>query len=105
MVFFPRILDKRPSNTDFGSSGFHSSPTLTFTETGAFSGSTSNFQGALGIYSMTEVVTIAFNGPGTASFDYRSSSTVPEPPSLTLAGLGVLGLVGYGLRRRKARGA
>ena len=55
---------------------------------------------------MTEVVTIAFNGPGTASFDYSADNTlVPEPPSLTLAGLGVLGLVDYGLRRRKARGA
>ena len=62
--------------------------------------------GALGLYSMTEVVTIAINGPGTASFDYSADNTlVPEPSSLTLAVLGVLGLVGYGLRRRKARGA
>ena len=62
-----------------------SSPTLTFTGTGAFSGSTSNFHGALGIYSMIEGVTIAFNGPGTASFDYSADNTlVPEPSSLTL---------------------
>jgi MYXO-CTERM domain-containing protein len=87
-------------------SGFHSSPTLTFTGTGAFSGSTSNSHGALGIYSMIEGVTIAFNGPGTSSFDYSADNTlVPEPSSLTLAGLGLLGLVGYGLRRRKALGA
>jgi hypothetical protein len=31
-----------------------------------------------------------------------SGQVVPEPASLTLAGLGVLGLLGYGLRRRKA---
>ena len=106
VIFFRHILDKRPSSTEFGSSGFHSSPTLTFTGTGSFSGSTSNSHGTLGTYSMTEVVTIAFNGPGSVSFDYSADNTlVPEPPSLTLAGLGVLGLVGYGLRRRKARGA
>jgi len=29
----------------------------------------------------------------------------PEPSSMVLAGMGVLGLVGYGLRRRKAMGA
>ena len=55
---------------------------------------------------MTEVVTIAFNGPGSVSFDYSADNTlVPEPSSMMLAVLGVLGLVGYGLRRRKARGA
>jgi MYXO-CTERM domain-containing protein len=55
---------------------------------------------------MTEVVTIAFNGPGSASFGYSADNTpVPELSSLTLAVLGMLGLVGYGLRRRKAVGA
>ena len=89
-----------------GGQGSTSSPTLTFTGNGAFSGSTSNSHGALGIDSMIEGVTIAFNGPGTASFDYSADNTlVPEPSSLTLAVLGVLGLVGNGLRRRKALGA
>jgi MYXO-CTERM domain-containing protein len=55
---------------------------------------------------MTEVVTIPSNGPGSASFGYSADNTlVPEPSSLTFAVLGVLGLVGYGLRRRKALGA
>jgi hypothetical protein len=91
---------------EFGWSGLHSSRTLTFTGTGAFSGNTSNSHGALSIYSMIEGVTIAFNGPGTASFDYSADSTlVPEPSSLTLAVLRVLGLVGNGLRRHKALGA
>jgi hypothetical protein len=81
-----------------GGQGSTSSPTLTFTGTGAFSGSTSNSNGALGTYSMLEAVTSAFNGPGTASFDYSADNTlIPEPSSLTLAVLGVLGLVGYSL--------
>jgi hypothetical protein len=55
---------------------------------------------------MIKGVTIAFNGPGTASFDYSADNTVvPEPSSLTLAALGVLGLVGNGLRRHKGLGA
>ncbi len=33
------------------------------------------------------------------------SEVVPEPSSLAIAGLGALGLIGYGLRRRKALGA
>jgi hypothetical protein len=32
-------------------------------------------------------------------------TTVPEPSSMALAGLGALGLIGFALRRRKAMGA
>jgi len=46
-------------------------------------------------------------------FDYNDlvvqvttvSSVVPEPSTLAIAGLGALGMIGYGLRRRKAMGA
>jgi hypothetical protein len=34
-----------------------------------------------------------------------TSAVVPEPSTMALAGLGALGLIGYGLRRRKALGA
>ena len=34
-----------------------------------------------------------------------SEGVVPEPSTMALAGLGALGLIGYGLRRRKARTA
>ena len=40
---------------------------------------------------------------GTASASVVSS--IPEPSSMAIAGLGALGLIGYGLRRRKALGA
>jgi len=33
------------------------------------------------------------------------TSPVPEPSSMAIAGLGALGMIGYGLRRRKALGA
>lgn len=50
-------------------------------------------------------------GPGTAiSGSITDTSTappglIPEPSTVVLAGLGALGLIGYGVRRRKAMGA
>ncbi len=34
-----------------------------------------------------------------------SAVAVPEPSTMAIAGLGALGMIGYGLRRRKALGA
>jgi len=47
------------------------------------------------------------NGAITASLTDTSTPPpgVPEPSTMVLAGLGALGLIGYGLRRRKAMGA
>jgi hypothetical protein len=36
---------------------------------------------------------------------FSQTSAVPEPSTMALAGLGALGFIGYGLRRRKASGA
>jgi hypothetical protein len=45
------------------------------------------------------------NGAITASLTDTSTNPIPEPSTVVLAGLGALGLIGYGLRRRKAMGA
>ncbi len=55
-------------------------------------------------FTSTESLTsLAANG-GTTSYS-GSINTVPEPSSMAIAALGALGLIGYGLRRRKALGA
>jgi hypothetical protein len=41
----------------------------------------------------------SFHATGSGTF---SGSAVPEPSTLAVGGLGALGLIGYGLRRRKA---
>jgi hypothetical protein len=47
-------------------------------------------------------------GPGSgisATITDTSINPIPEPSTVVLAGLGTLGLIGYGVRRRKAMGA
>jgi hypothetical protein len=63
---------------------------------------------ALSPYSLTEVLILTFHGSGKVSLSSDSSAqfqAVPEPSSMAMAGLGALGIIGYGLRRRKAMGA
>jgi hypothetical protein len=54
-------------------------------------------------------VTVGIIDGGTAAlvggFAPGPANVAPEPSSLAIAGLGALGLIGYGLRRRKALGA
>jgi hypothetical protein len=51
-------------------------------------------------FSLTEVVTIHFTGPGALSFD-SELKVVPEPATLTLVGIGLMGLSAVAWRRRK----
>jgi hypothetical protein len=97
---------KSSSNLEFDTSGF-AGPTQSFSAPPlSFSGDATKSHGLLGTYSMTQVVNVNFTTPSSASFDYKSTNTItPEPSTMALAGLGALGLIGYGLRRRKARGA
>jgi hypothetical protein len=104
---------KDPTNTEFGMSGTvvtlgpFTNPT---TKTQPFAAAGSAPHGALSFpYSMTQAVIITFppsSSTLTVSFDFHiHNAAAPEPSSMALAGLGALGLIAYGLRRRKAMGA
>jgi len=67
-------------------------------------------------FSMSQTIALTLgthNGKGdSAQFTITTSANppttiqgVPEPSSLAIGGIGALGLIGYGLRRRKALGA
>ena len=86
------------TNTIFGTSGLHVGP-ATFGP-GAFSGLLLAGSFPVAPYSLTEIVSIHFAGPGVTSFD-TELRVVPEPATLTLLGLGVLGLGACAWRRRK----
>ncbi len=58
-------------------------------------------------FTLSQLLTVQLNAKDD-SFNNGSSTSltsVPEPSSMAIAGLGALGLIGYGLRRRKALGA
>jgi len=60
-----------------------------------------------GTFTVSEVITFQLNNLND-QVNYSSGTTlasVPEPSTMAIAGLGALGLIGYGLRRRKALGA
>lgn len=57
-------------------------------------------------YSMTSVTDISLKAGANFNVSTQVSLTsVPEPSTMAIAGLGALGMIGYGLRRRKALGA
>jgi hypothetical protein len=61
------------------------------------SGATANTLGSFGFTNFTA------DDVNTASAS--TTPAVPEPSTMAIAGLGALGMIGYGLRRRKALGA
>jgi len=61
-----------------------------------------------GSYTLSQTLTLTgLTMSSSTPFNFGGTSSVlaPEPSSLAVAGLGALGMIGYGLRRRKALGA
>jgi len=109
------------SNSPFDTGGFvtntYGPQTLT-TSAGSVNGPNANLTSASNPFtptkpfSMTLVdpITLGNNTSATLKLDAtftpsNVTSTTPEPSTLAIAGLGALGMIGYGLRRRKALGA
>ncbi len=58
------------------------------------------------LFSMTSVFSVNLSDSAVVNLSSQVKLTsVPEPSSMAITGLGALGMIGYGLRRRKARGA
>jgi hypothetical protein len=105
------------SNTAFDTSGFattsfsgsgSSSGIPTVISPGTFEFSPSNPFTPSKPFSMTVTNTVVLGANSSAHIEISDNFTpaaVPEPSTLALAGIGALGLIGYGLRRRKALGA
>lgn len=92
-----------PDNSQNGTTGITTGPqnpniTASSSNNDAFKTITS----LSGPYSITETFAITLGAGSQINFATNTTlSPVPEPASLTLAAMSAIGLVGYGLRRRK----
>jgi hypothetical protein len=95
-------------NSQNGTTGSTSGPQYPVI-TGSASGLsdvTSAISGLGSSYSLTETFKITLDSGSIINFSSNTTLTpTPEPSTMAIAGLGALGMIGYGLRRRKAKGA
>jgi len=96
------------ANTSYGV-GSYTFPTTGGTENYTASPTINTTIGSLtGTYSVEQDVNIHLTGKtgtgDTIGFNANTNlqSVVPEPSTMAIAGLGALGMIGYGLRRRKS---
>jgi hypothetical protein len=88
-----------PAITDFTNGTQNAIPNGTAFDTGSVFG----FFSRTGNYSLTQVSNIRLTAGGIMNFSAHENLTpVPEPSTMAIAGLGALGLIGYGLLRRRA---
>jgi hypothetical protein len=108
LLTFQSYVD--PANGQNSATGFTSgaqNPNITGTPKSYSSdASTTITSGLSSTYSITEYFKITLSASSQMGFQSSTDlSYTPEPSSMALAGLGALGLIGYGVRRRKARTA
>jgi PEP-CTERM motif len=100
-----------PSDGQNATTGFTAGPQLPagLTMTGdSYQNSLSSTISSLSAgYSITETFKITLGAHGSLNFSTSTTltSSVPEPSGLLLGAIGIVGVLGYGLRRRKAMGA
>jgi len=61
-----------------------------------------------GTYYLAQFLDLGGVNFGASNFQFGGTSQVyanPEPSSLVIAGIGALGMIGYGLRQRRVLGA
>jgi len=79
-------------------------PNITGTSSGSFaSDAFASITSLASPFSITEQLVLTL-GDGAGEINFSSNTTltpVPEPSTLAIAGLGALGMIGYGIRRRK----
>jgi hypothetical protein len=86
-----------PAITDFTNGTQNATASGTAFDTGSAIG----FFSRTGNFSLTQVSNIRLTTGGIMNFSAHENLTpVPEPSTMAIAGLGVLGLIAYGLRRR-----
>ena len=103
-LVFQSYID--PANGQNSLAGFtpgSQTPGISGTPVQSFNNSTlSTISHLATTYSVTEFLKITLGA--RSAFNFSASTTVslvPEPSSLAIAGLGMLGMIGYGIRRRR----
>jgi len=104
LSFSSYVNQDNGQNDTTGSNG--GSQSLNISSTGSPGTSTTfNVSSLSSPYSITETYAITLSAVAYITLDAStglSQTAVPEPSTMAIAGLGALGMIGYGIRRRKS---